>query len=51
VTQAHALLHGNETAALGDAGYLGVEKRPENSGNSVTWHVAMKALRASNAFA
>ncbi len=42
VTQAHALLHGDETAALGDAGYQGVEKRPENAGKSVTWHVAMK---------
>jgi IS5 family transposase len=42
VTQAHALLHGDETAALGDAGYQGVEKRPENVGKAVTWHVAMK---------
>ena len=42
VTQAHALLHGDETAALGDAGYQGVEKRSENVGKSVTWHVAMK---------
>ena len=42
VTQAHALLHGDETAALGDAGYQGVEKRLENVGKAVTWHVAMK---------
>jgi IS5 family transposase len=42
VTQAHALLHGDETAAIGDAGYQGVEKRPENVGKAVTWHVAMK---------
>ena len=42
VTQAHALLHGDETAALGDAGYQGVETRPENVGKAVTWHVAMK---------
>jgi IS5 family transposase len=42
VTQAHALLHGGEIAALGDAGYQGVEKRPENIGKTVTWHVAMK---------
>ena len=41
VTHAHAL-HGNETAALGDAGYQGVEKRSENIGKSVTWHVVMK---------
>ena len=42
VTQAHALLHGDEIAALGDAGYQGVEKRPENLGKTVAWHVAMK---------
>ena len=42
VTQAHALLHGDEVAAFGDAGYQGVEKRSENIGKSVTWHVAMK---------
>ena len=42
VTQAHALLHGDEVVVLGDAGYQGVEKREENSGKSVTWHVAMK---------
>jgi IS5 family transposase len=42
VTQAHALLHGDEVAALGDAGYQGVEKREENRDKSVTWHVAMK---------
>jgi IS5 family transposase len=42
VTQAHALLHGDESAAFGDAGYQGVEKRLENIGKPVTWHVAMK---------
>lgn len=43
VTQAHELLHGLETDAYGDAGYQGVEKRPEAEGRpSVTWHVAMK---------
>jgi len=42
VTQAGALLHGHESAALGDAGYQGVKRRPENQGKSVTWHVAMK---------
>lgn len=45
VTQAYALLHGDETAALGDAGYQGVEKRPEIIGKSVTWHVTMKRAR------
>jgi IS5 family transposase len=42
VTQAHALLHGDEVAAMGDAGYQGVEKREENRVKNVTWHVAMK---------
>ena len=42
VTQAHALLHGDETHAFGDAGYTGVEKREENQDSTVTWHVAMK---------
>ena len=42
VTQAHGLLHGHETVALGDAGYQGVDKRPENQGTPVTWHVALR---------
>jgi IS5 family transposase len=42
VTQAGALLHGDEIAALGNAGYQGVKKRAENIGKSVTWHVDMK---------
>ena len=42
VTQAHALLHGEEAAVLGDAGYQGVQKRGENHGKPVDWHVAMR---------
>ena len=42
VMQAHSQLHSDETAALGDASYQGVEKRAANLGKSVTWHVAMK---------
>jgi len=42
VTQAHALLHGEEKLAFGDAGYQGVEKREENQGQSVEWHVALR---------
>ncbi|WP_153116846.1 IS5 family transposase [Rhodocyclus tenuis] len=42
VTQAHALLHGEETAVHADAGYTGVEKREENQGKSVRWQIAMK---------
>lgn len=34
------LLHGQEHAAFGDAGYQGVAKRPEAAGP--TWHVAMR---------
>jgi IS5 family transposase len=45
VTQAHALLHGDEVAAMGDAGYQGVEKREENLGKNVMWHVAMKRAK------
>lgn len=42
VTQAHDLLHGQERVALGDAGYRGVDKRPENANTAVTWHVALR---------
>ncbi len=42
VTEAHALLHGDEQVAFGDAGYQGVEKREENQGTEVTWEVAMR---------
>lgn len=42
VTQAQALLHGDETDVFGDAGYLGVEKREENLALPVTWPIAMR---------
>jgi IS5 family transposase len=42
VTQAHALLHGEESLAFGDAGYQGAEKRPEHTATHTTWHVAMR---------
>ena len=42
VTQAQALLHGEETVAFGDAGYQGVEKRDENLECPVTWHIALR---------
>lgn len=42
VTQVHALLHGSEVMALGDAGYQGVAKWPENVGSDVVWHTAMR---------
>jgi IS5 family transposase len=40
VTQAGALLHGNETVAFGDAGYQGAHKREE--AKRPQWHVAMQ---------
>src|SRR6185437_7030482 len=40
ITQAGALLHGDETHAFGDAGYRGVDKREEARGPR--WHVAMQ---------
>jgi IS5 family transposase len=44
IAQTHALLHGQEKAVHADAGYLGVEKRPEITAQSpgVRWHVAAK---------
>ena len=42
ISQAEALLHGEETMAFADAGYQGVEKRPESQGGEVEWQVAMK---------
>jgi IS5 family transposase len=42
VTQTHKLLHGDEAMVFGDAGYQGADKRPENAGKMVTWHIAMK---------
>lgn len=41
VTQANALLHGEETEAFGDAGYQGAEKRPDATGKA-RWNVAMR---------
>ena len=40
LNMAGALLHGDEEAAFGDAGYQGVHKRQEAQGP--TWHVAMR---------
>ena len=42
VTQAHALLHGEETDVFADAGYVGVAKREETKGIRAQWHVAMR---------
>lgn len=42
VTQAHALVHGEESDVFVDAGYQGVEKREDTQGIKAKWHVAMK---------
>ena len=42
ITQASELLHGEEEFVLGDAGYQGVGKRPENAGRDVQWLTAMR---------
>ena len=42
VPQAQDLLHGDEEHAFGDTGHQGVDKREENIGSPVTWHVAIR---------
>ena len=53
VTEGNSLLHGQEQFAFGDAGYQGIDKRPDAK-SAVQWHVAMrpgkrKALDKDNA--
>jgi len=42
VTQAHALVHGEESAVFADAGYQGVDKRDDTKAIDTQWHVAMR---------
>jgi IS5 family transposase len=42
VTQAHALIHGEESDVFADAGYQGADKRAQTQGIPVNWHVAMR---------
>lgn len=42
VTQAHALLHGEEQEVFADSGYVGAPKRPENQRTAVDWHIALR---------
>ena len=42
VTQVDKLLHGDENVVCADAGYTGVEKRPEHAGREVIWQVAAR---------
>jgi IS5 family transposase len=46
VVEANSLLHGQETDGYGDAGYQGVDKRPDmpvaTPERKLSWHIAMK---------
>lgn len=42
VSQVDQLLHGEENMVGTDAGYTGVEKRPEHAGRSVVWQIAAR---------
>ena len=42
VTQVDKLLHGDENVVCADAGYTGVEKRPEHEGRQVIWQIAAR---------
>jgi IS5 family transposase len=42
ITQVDKLLHGEENMVGADAGYTGVEKRPEHDGRKVIWQVAAR---------
>jgi IS5 family transposase len=45
VTQARALVRGDETEVFGDAGYQGVEKREETQDVKAKWHIAMRPAK------
>jgi IS5 family transposase len=52
ISEGNTLLHGQESIAFGDAGYQGIEKRPDAKSN-VNWQIAMgpgkrKALNKEN---
>jgi IS5 family transposase len=42
ITRAAQLLHGEEEVVYGDAGYQGIEKRPEISDKRITFRVAIR---------
>jgi IS5 family transposase len=42
ITRAAELLHGQEEAVFGDAGYNGADKRPELADREVSWNIAVK---------
>ena len=41
IAEGNSLLHGQETLGFGDAGYQGIEKRPDAK-TGITWHIAMR---------
>ena len=41
IAGANTLLHGEESVAFGDAGYQGIDKRPDAK-KGVTWHIGMQ---------
>ena len=41
ITEAENLLHGDEARVRGDAGYRGIEKRPEHQHRETAWHISM----------
>lgn len=47
ITQAHALLHGEETNVFADSGYQGIEKREEFLAreHQSNWHIAMMSSK------
>lgn len=52
IAEGNSLMHGQETLGFGDAGYQGIEKRPDAK-TGITWHIAMgpgkrKALNKDN---
>ena len=52
IAEGNSMLHGQERLGFGDAGYQGIEKRPDAK-TGITWHIAMgpgkrKALNKDN---
>lgn len=42
IVMGKVLLHGKESHVIGDAGYLGMEKREEHKGRKVTWLIGQR---------
>jgi IS5 family transposase len=48
VTQARALVHGDEREVFADAGYQGAQKREEIQDVKANWHIAMRPGKRRN---